>query len=69
MSDKILKLTLTTSQFNDLVNALEDHREDFRQKAADAGLGFGLDAGYWTSRAEEIQEIITEVFATKFTDY
>jgi len=68
VSEKILKLTLTTSQLNDLINALEDHREDFRHKAENAAYGFGLDAGYWNSRAEEIQELLDAVSSTKLTD-
>jgi len=54
MTDINLDLALSKSQISDLVNALEDHRDDFLRKAVEAQNGFGLDPEYWKSRAGEI---------------
>lgn len=49
MTDINLDLALSKSQISDLVNALEDHRDDFLRKAVEAQNGFGLDPEYWES--------------------
>ncbi|GAA2947615.1 hypothetical protein ACX5K5_07350 [Glutamicibacter bergerei] len=58
MPNQILHLSLTKDQLADLVNALEDYRDDFRTKAADATRGFGLDKAYWDSRVAEVQLVL-----------
>ncbi|MGO4295337.1 hypothetical protein [Glutamicibacter sp. MCAF14] len=58
MKQKTLNLELSNDQFADLTNALEDHREYFKKRASEALLGFGLDTGYWQSRAAEVQELL-----------
>lgn len=58
MKQKTVHLDLTNDQFADLTNALEDHRDYFKRRADEAILGFGLDTGYWKSRAEEVQELL-----------
>lgn len=55
MTDSNLNLELNRSQISDLVNALEDHRDDFKRKAVEAQNGFGLDSAYWESRATDIE--------------
>lgn len=58
MKQKALNLELSNDQFADLTNALEDHRDYFKKRADEALMGFGLDTGYWKSRAEEVQELL-----------
>lgn len=64
MKQKTLNLELTNDQFADLANALEDHRDYFKKRAEEATLGFGLDTGYWQSRAAEVQELLQLVLST-----
>ncbi|KUM31045.1 hypothetical protein NMP99_16240 [Glutamicibacter mishrai] len=58
MKQKTLTLELSNDQFADLANALEDHRDYFKKRANEAMFGFGLDTGYWTSRSEDVQELL-----------
>ena len=61
MTDTNLDLALSKSQISDLVNALEDHRDDFLRKAAEAQNGFGLEPEYWESRARDIEATLLRV--------
>ena len=56
-----LSLSLTTDQYDDLTTALEDHRDGLRRMAGEAANGFGLGAGYWNGRADEVQELLSSV--------
>lgn len=58
MKQTTVNVELTNDQFADLTNALEDHRDYFKRRADEALLGFGLDTGYWKSRAEDVQELL-----------
>lgn len=64
MPKQILHLELTKDQVADLMNALEDHRDDFRTKSKEAARGFGLDIAYWNSRAEEVQQLLELVMTS-----
>lgn len=64
MKHRTLNLELSNDQFADLANALEDHRDYFKRRADEAMLGFGLDTGYWQSRATEVQELLRLVLST-----
>ncbi|HJX79990.1 hypothetical protein [Glutamicibacter sp.] len=57
MPDKNLHLALSNTQISDLLNALEDHHKYFLDQADHATLGFGLDAAYWSTRAQEVNEV------------
>ncbi|WP_404290961.1 hypothetical protein [Glutamicibacter arilaitensis] len=63
MAERILHLSLTKDQLADLVNALEDYRDDFRMTAEESERGFGLDRAYWNTRVEEVQQLL-ELVAT-----
>lgn len=65
MKHHILTLPLNDDQFRDLTNALEDYRDYFLRQAQEASLGFGLDAQYWSGRAEEIEKIRTMVLEVR----
>lgn len=58
---KDLHLSLTDDQFDDLISALENHRDCFQRLAEEAVNGFGLGAPYWGGRVNEIQELIDMV--------
>ncbi|WP_146112546.1 hypothetical protein [Arthrobacter sp. MYb213] len=58
MPKQVLRLSLTKDQIADLLNALEDHRDDFRAKAQEAAGGLGLDVAYWRSRVDEVQRLL-----------
>ncbi len=53
-----LSLSLTIDQYDDLTTALEDRRDGLRKMAGEAVNGFGLGAGYWNGRAEEVQDLL-----------
>lgn len=55
MEVRTLLLELSDDQLADLNDALEDYRDYFKAQAQEASMGFGLDAEYWESRANEIQ--------------
>ncbi|ALG30446.1 hypothetical protein AOZ07_16640 [Glutamicibacter halophytocola] len=69
MNQKTLNLELSNDQFADLANALEDHRDYFKKRADEAMLGFGLDTGYWTSRSQEVQELLDLVLLNARQDH
>ena len=58
---KDLHLSLTGDQFDDLISALENHRDNFQRMAEEALNGFGLGEPYWGARVHEIQELIDMV--------
>ncbi|HJX77084.1 hypothetical protein [Glutamicibacter sp.] len=58
MPKQVLRLSLTKDQIADLLNALEDHRDDFRAKAKEATGGLSLDVAYWRSRVDEVQRLL-----------
>ena len=58
---KDIHLSLTNDQLDDLTSALEAHRDGFRKLAADAKLGFGLDASYWDGRVADVQNLLDTV--------
>ena len=51
---KDIHLSLTNDQ-------LEAHRDGLRKLAADAKLGFGLDASYWDGRVADVQNLLDTV--------
>lgn len=55
MPRKRLDVSLSHDEFEDLNNALEDHRDGFKRMAQEAINGFGLEPAYWTGRAEEVE--------------
>ncbi|QDY66705.1 hypothetical protein [Glutamicibacter halophytocola] len=69
MNQKTLNLELSNDQFADLANALEDHRDYFKKRADEAMLGFGLDTGYWTSRSQEVQELLDLILLNARQDH
>lgn len=58
---KEIHLSLTNDQLDDLTSALEAHRDSFKKLAADAKLGFGLDAPYWEGRVADVQDLLDAV--------
>lgn len=58
---KDIHLSLTNDQLDDLTSGLEAHRDNFKKLAADAKLGFGLDAPYWNSRVADVQDLLDTV--------
>lgn len=58
---KHLHLNLNDDQFDDLISALENHRDCFQRLSEEAANGFGLGAHYWNGRVNEIQELIDAV--------
>ena len=58
---KDIHLSLTHDQLDDLTSGLEAHRDSFTKLAADAKLGFGLDATYWNGRAVDVQSLLDTV--------
>ena len=61
MTRKTVTLNLSNDQLADLVNALEDHRDSFKDQAEQAKFGFGLGSDYWQGRVEEIQQLLDMV--------
>lgn len=55
MSRKHIDVSVSHDEFEDLNNALEDHRDGFNQMAQEATNGFGLEPEYWVGRAEEVE--------------
>ncbi|GGL87494.1 hypothetical protein [Glutamicibacter protophormiae] len=55
MPRKHLNVSVSHDEFEDLNNALEDHRDGFKRMAEDAENGFGLDPAYWAGRAYEVE--------------
>ena len=60
-SGKHLDMHLSHDQHDDLVSALESHRNYFEDLAASSVNGFGLDTAYWNGRVEEIQQLLQAV--------
>lgn len=58
---KDIHLSPTNDQLDDLTSALEAHRDGLRKLAADAKLGFGLDASYWDGRVADVQNLLDTV--------
>ena len=58
---KHLHLNLNDDQFDDLISALDSHRDCFRRLSEEAANGFGLGIPYWDGRVNEIQELIDAV--------
>ncbi|QRQ78321.1 hypothetical protein [Glutamicibacter protophormiae] len=58
---KDLHLSLSDDQFDDLLSALESHRNYLQGLAEEAANGFGLGAPYWGGRVNEVQELIVMV--------
>lgn len=63
MPRKRLNVSLSHDEFEDLNNALEDHRDGFTKMAEEATNGFGLEPAYWTGRAEEVEGLRESVHA------
>ena len=55
MPRKHLDVSLSHDEFEDLNNALEDHRDGFKRMADEAMNGFGLEPAYWDGRAQEVE--------------
>lgn len=56
-----IPLSLTSDQLDDLVSALEAHRDGFKKLAAEASVGFGLDSTYWQGRVDDVQNLLDTV--------
>lgn len=55
MPRKHIDLRVSHDEFEDLNNALEDHRDGFKHMAEEATNGFGLEPAYWEGRAQEVE--------------
>ncbi|GEM_PF-2043412 len=55
MRRKHIDVSVSHDEFEDLNNALEDHRDGFKQMAEEAANGFGLEPEYWEGRAAEVE--------------
>ncbi len=55
MRRKHLDVSVSHDEFEDLNNALEDHRDGFKRMAEEAANGFGLEPEYWEGRAAEVE--------------
>lgn len=57
MPRKHIDVSVSHDEFEDLNNALEDHRDSFKQMAEEAIGGFGLEPEYWAGRAQEVERL------------
>lgn len=55
MPRKHIDVRISHDEFEDLNNALEDHRDGFNRMAEEATNGFGLEPEYWVGRAQEVE--------------
>jgi hypothetical protein len=55
MPRRRINLSVSHDEFEDLKNALEDHRDGFKKMADEAINGFGLEPAYWAKRAQEVE--------------
>ncbi|MFJ2145283.1 MULTISPECIES: hypothetical protein [Micrococcaceae] len=55
MPRKHVDVSVSHAEFEDLNNALEDHRDGFKKMAEEATNGFGLEPAYWEGRAQEVE--------------
>lgn len=55
MPRKHVDVSVSHDEFEDLNNALEDHRDGFKHMAEEATNGFGLEPAYWEGRAQEVE--------------
>ena len=61
MTRQRLNLFLSHDQFENLSNALEDHRDGFTEMANGATSGFALDSAYWKGRTEQVHELLVSI--------
>ncbi len=61
MPRRHLDVSFSHDEFEDLNNALEDHRDGFKKMAMEAENGFGLEPAYWTGRAEQVEGLRNSV--------
>ncbi|HJX78145.1 hypothetical protein [Glutamicibacter sp.] len=61
MPRRRINVSVSHDEFEDLNNALEDHRDGFKQRAEEATNGFGLEPGYWSDRAQEVESLRVSV--------
>ncbi|MFJ2619778.1 hypothetical protein [Glutamicibacter sp. NPDC087344] len=53
---------MSRDQFEDLNNALEDHRDGFKRMAEKATNGFGLEPEYWAGRAKAVDGLRETIY-------
>ncbi|WP_345471460.1 hypothetical protein QMQ05_15460 [Glutamicibacter ectropisis] len=61
MPRRRIDVSVSHDEFEDLNNALEDHRDGFTDLAKEAANGFGLEPEYWSGRASEVQNLLEKV--------
>ncbi|ALG30416.1 MULTISPECIES: hypothetical protein [Glutamicibacter] len=61
MPRRRIEVSVSHDEFEDLNNALEDHRNGFTDMAAEASNGLGLEPEYWAGRANEVQSLLEKV--------
>lgn len=61
MPRRRIEVSVSHDEFEDLNNALEDHRNGFTDMAEEASNGLGLEPEYWVGRANEVQSLLEKV--------
>lgn len=61
MPRRRIEVSVSHDEFEDLNNALEDHRNGFTDMAEEASNGLGLEPEYWAGRANEVQSLLEKV--------
>jgi len=61
MPRRRIEVSVSHDEFEDLNNALEDHRNGFTDMAEEASNGLGLEPEYWEGRANEVQSLLEKV--------